>query len=334
MDMKNNILLHVTIFIFVALNGYGQKTQLQNLQNSLIAKTQKLPSTDSLKKSGSTLIKNFSKDSIHKQAQHLYYGDPATVFHIGWEDGRVPEFSNAYTLHRHEFRINVLGRSSYAISNRLEVSTYLPLFMSPNVSFKYRFFDRGNFASAFELGSVRGALPLSVATGLILPGAAIGAGTAGFVRVSDNYLKLYASWHPTQKLTFSVRGSMSFLKIGYSGIIGVAGIGKDGVVAGALPINLKHRFNYLMGGFETDYVLNKKNVIVLNTSISGFEGGKNQFIIPSLGWTHAKTHFHYTVGLYTILDPPSWKVWNDEKSKMPLGAYANVYWIFNNRLRK
>lgn len=95
-------------------------------------------------------------------------------------------------------------------------------------------------------------------------------------------------------------------------------MGKDGVVAGSLPINLKHRFNYLMGGFETDYVLNKKNVIVLNTSISGFEGGKNQFIVPSLGWTHAKTHFHYTLGLYTILDPPSWKVWNDEKSKMPL----------------
>ncbi len=319
---------------FVSLNGYGQKTDIQKPLDSLVVKTQKLLSIDSLKKSSSALIKNLSKDSIHKQAQHLYYGDPSTVFHIGWEDGRVPEFSNAYTLQRHEVRLNVLGRSSYAINNRLEMSSYLPLIIMPNVSFKYRFLDRGDFASAFELGTAGGLFPVAIATGILLPGAIVGGGTAGFIKGHDNHIKLYSSWHPTPKLTFSARGSVSFLKVGYVGLVGVAGIGNDGVIAGVLPVSLNHKFKYYMGGFETDYVINKQNVIVLNTSASGFEGGKNQFVVPSLGWTHAKTHFHYTLGLYTILDPPTWQVWKDEKSKMPVGGYANVYWIFNNRVKK
>lgn len=332
--MKTKILLSSTIIIFASLIGYGQKTDALMLKDSLVSKTEKLLSIDSLKKASSVLMKNLNKDSIHKQAKHLYYGEPSTVFHIGWENGRVPEFSNAYTLQSHELRLNILGRSSYAISNRLEMSSYLPLIMSPNVSFKYRFLDQGNFASAFEFGTAHGAFPLGMAFGILLPGAIIGGGTVGYVKGSDNHLKLYSSWHPTQKLTFSARGSVSFLKIGYAGLIGVAGVGKDGVIAGALPVNISHRFNYLMGGFETDYVLNQKNVLILNSTISGFEGGKTQLIIPSLGWTHAKTHFHYTLGLYTILDPPTWETWKAEKSNMPLGAYANVYWIFNNRIRK
>ena len=331
--MKTTILLNTTILFFVSLNGYGQKNDAQKPQGSLVPKTQKLVSIDSLKRSGATLIKNFSKDSVRSQATHLYYGDGTTVFHIGWEDGRVPEFSNAYTLHQKEFRLNVLGRSSYAISDRLEVSSYLPLIIAPNVSFKYRFLDQGNFASAFEVGTLAGALPVGIATGLVLPGFAIGAGTIGFVKGYDNHVKIYSSWHPTKNLTFSVRGGVSFLKIGYTGLVGMAGIGEGGVIAGVLPVNINHKFKYYCGGFETDYVINKQNVLVLNTSACGFEGGKKQLIIPSLGWTHAKTHLHYTLGLYTFLDPPTWETWKAEQSKMPVGVFANVYWIFNNRLK-
>jgi hypothetical protein len=332
--MKNNVFLSATIMILASLSGYGQKIELQKLQDNLYGNAQELPSVDSLKKSVEAITKNFSKDSIHKQVNHLYYGDPTTVFHIGWEDGRVPEFSNAYTLQRHEFRLNILGRSSYAINNRLEVSSYLPLIMTPNVSLKYRFFDQGNFASAFEVGTAAGAFPVAFATGILLPGVVIGVGAAGFVKGSDNHLKLYSSWHPTQKLTFSARGSISFLKIGYTGIAAFAGLGGDGAAVGFIPVNLNHRFNYLMGGFETDYVINKKNVIVLNSSISGFEGGKKQLIIPSIAWTHAKTHVHYTLGLYTFLDPPSWEMWKTGNSQIPVGVYGNIYWIFNNRIKK
>lgn len=214
------------------------------------------------------------------------------------------------------------------------MSSILPLIISPNVSFKYRFFDQGDFASALELGTARGMFPVGLVAGFVLPGAVVGTGTLGFVKGSDNYVKLYSSWHPAKKLTFSARGSVSFLKIGYAGLVGVAGMGEGGVVAGVLPVNVNQRYKYLMGGFETDYTLNKKNVLVLNSSISGFEGGKKQLVISSFGWTHANTHFHYTVGLYSILNPSSGKNTETEKSQMPVGIYTNVYWIFNNRIRK
>ncbi len=328
--MKNAILFYSAIIATLTINANAQVADTTKQENGL----SKIISVDSLKRKGDLILKNFSKENILKQSNSLYYGDPSTVFHIGWEDGRVPEFSNAYTLHRHEFRLNVLGRSSYALSNRLEMSCYLPLIMCPNLSLKYRFFDNGAFASAVEFGTARGAFPLGVATGIVLPGAAIGAGTAGFVSGSDNYIKLFSSWHPTQKLTFSARGSVSFLKVGYTGLAGFVGVGGNGAIVGALPIEVSHRFRYFMGGFETDYVINKQNVIVLNTYMGGFEGSNKQLIVPSLGWTHAKTHFHYTLGLYTFLDPPTWQTWEAEKSKMPVGVYANVYWIFNNRIRK
>jgi len=328
MNIKN--LFYSAITVMSAINANAQNTDTTKRDNNLV----KFISVDSLKRKSDSIIKNFSKDNLHKQTNQLYYGDQSTVFHIGWEDGKVPEFSNAYTLHRHEFRLNVLGRSSYALSNRLEMSCYLPLIITPNLSLKYRFFDNGTFASALELGTARGVFPLGVATGIVLPGIAVGVGTAGFVTGSDNYVKLFSSWHPTQKLTFSVRGGMSFLKVGYTGIAGFAGVGGNGAVVGALPIEVRHRFNYFMGGFETDYLINKQNVIVLNTYMGGFEGSKKQLIVPSLGWTHAKTHFHYTLGLYTFLDPPTWQTWDAEKSKMPVGVYGNVYWIFNNRIRK
>jgi hypothetical protein len=328
--MKTTILFCSLITTLAFTSGMAQSSGTTKQESGLL----KMISEDSLKKIHTAIIKNFSKDSIHKQANQIYYGKPTTVFHTGWEDGRVPEFSNAYTLHRHEFRLNVIGRSSYAITDKLEVSSYLPLLITPNISFKYRFLDHGNFASSFELGTAGGLFPIAVATGIVLPGGAVGAGTAGFIKGSDNHIKIYSSWHPTQKLTFSVRGSISFLKIGYTGLVGFAGVGGDGAAAGFFPIGINQRANYLMGGFETDYVLNKQNAIVFNTSISGFEGGKNQLIVPSICWTHAKTHFHYTLGLYTFLDPPTWQTWQAQKSKMPVGPYANVYWVFNNRVRK
>jgi hypothetical protein len=323
--MKNTILISSALLFSIVTSSNAQRNVIPQLRDSLTAKTQK---------TGKVLTTNFSKKNINKQVKHSYYGDSTTQFHIGWEDGRVPEFSNAYTLHRHEFRLNVLGRSSYAINNRFEVSSYLPLiFITPNVSLKYRFLDRRSFAAAIEAGTIRGLFPAAFATGILLPGAAIGVGTAGFIRGSDNHIKLYASWHPTAKLTFSAKGSVSFLKIGYIGLGGVAGVGGDGVIAGLFPINVKHNFKYLAGGIEADYVINKKNAIVFNSTISGFENANKQLLVSSLGWTHANTHFHYTVGLYNFLDPPVWDMWKAEKSHIPVGVYANVYWIFNNRIK-
>jgi hypothetical protein len=83
-----------------------------------------------------------------------------------------------------------------------------------------------------------------------------------------------------------------------------------------------------MGGFEADYFVNTKNIIVLNTALGGFKGGKKQLGLASLSWTHAKIHFHYSFGLYGFYDPPSYEMVHE--SKLPVAPYANIYWIFNN----
>lgn len=325
------------IFIFMALNAFSQSNFLnRQLADSLFSKTKKVFVLDSLKKTRVTITKNSNKQNLHKQIHKIYYGDSITLFHSGWENGRVPEFSTAYTLQRHEFRLNVIGRSSYAFNNRLEISSYLPLMLfMRNASIKYRFLDKKFIASSIELGTAHGLFPAAVATGIVFPGAAIGAATAGFIKGSDNHIKLFYSWKPSNKLTFSARASVSYLKIGYTGIGGFAALGNEGVVAGVLPISLNHRFRYFMGGFESDYVINKSNVIVLNSSISGFANGKKQLLVSSLAWTHAnKAHFHFTVGLYNFLDPPQWDMWKDAKTKLPVGVYGNIYWTFNNRVKK
>jgi hypothetical protein len=81
------------------------------------------------------------------------------VMHIGWEDGHVREFTNAYTLHCNEVRINIFGRSSYAFSDKVEMSSYLPMLITPNIAFKYNFIDKKHLALAIEAGTAAGIFP-------------------------------------------------------------------------------------------------------------------------------------------------------------------------------
>lgn len=71
--MKNRILLGTALLLFASLNANAQKMDLLKLKDSLVEKTQKLVSVDSLKKSSAELkkssaelAKNFSKDSLRK----------------------------------------------------------------------------------------------------------------------------------------------------------------------------------------------------------------------------------------------------------------------------
>lgn len=250
------------------------------------------------------------------------------VMHIGWEDGRVPEFSNAYTLRCNEIKLNILGRSSIALSDKLEMSTYLPLIVTPNVAFKYRFLDSRFFALAIEVGTAVGIFPIAFASGFLLPGVAVGAGSIGLLHGYDSHLKLFLSFKPTKKLTFSFRGSASAIYAAYLGGGAFLGVGGNGAAAGLFPISESKKFKFYSGGFETDYVVNKRNAIVLDARIGGFCGGKKQLGMTTLSWTFAKNHFHYSLGLYGFFDPPTFEMFRE--SKLPIAPYANVYWIFNN----
>jgi len=256
-------------------------------------------------------------------------GDKIILMHTGWADGRVPEFGSAYTLRNHEVRLNILGRSSYAMSDKVETSIYLPLIITPNIAFKYRFIDTKFFASAIEVGTAGGIFPIAAASGIVLPGAAVGGGTIGLIHGSDYHAKLYLSFHVSDKLTFSFRGDASTMRVKFTGLVGMAGLGGNGAFVGLLPVDVgTPHFKYYSGGFETDYLLNKQNAIVFNTGVGGFKEGKKELGMATLSWTHAKMHFHYSFGLYGFYDPPKYEMVHE--SKLPVSAYANVYWILNN----
>lgn len=250
------------------------------------------------------------------------------VMHVGWCDGKIPEFSSAYILQKHEIRLNLIGRSSYAISNKVEVSSCIPLLITPNIAFKYKFLDRKCFASAIEFGTALGLFPLVLASGFMFPGGAVGVGSIGLLYGSDNHAKLFLTIHPIPKLSFSLRGSISAIHAGYIGGGAFAGFGGDGAAVGLIPLNTGKRFKFYAGGFETDYVVNKQNAIVLNSYLGGFEGGTKQLGLVTLSWTHALTHFHYSLGLYSFFDPPRYEMINE--SKLPVSFYLNLYWILNN----
>ena len=306
-------------------------------KDTLSAKINSLPSYDSLE--------NTARNNVAKRRKNNAALRKQMDFHTNWEQGKVPDFTNAYTLNRHELRLNLFGRSAYAFTDRFEVSSFIPVVFLPNLSFKYRYIDNPHFAAAFEAGVATGALPLAIASGLLLPGAVIGAGTAGVLHGSDYSAKLHATWRPGKKVAFSLRVGASGFKTRYIGVIGGAGLGSGGGLIGFLPVDKGLiRATWLMAGFEIDYAINKRNIIVLRGSINsittprsrmndtGMTAGRNYLSYPSLSYTHAWNHFHLTAGLFDLYYPP--EVRSPKGSAITGSEYVNVYWLLNNGKRK
>src|SRR3954462_14413209 len=83
-----------------------------------------------------------------------------------WQRGHVVEGDSAYTVPGGGARLSLLGRSALGLSNRVELSTYLPLdvVLFPNLGLKYRFFESDSVAFAARAGVGGGMYP--VAAGL------------------------------------------------------------------------------------------------------------------------------------------------------------------------
>ncbi len=260
----------------------------------------------------------------------------SVVRHVGWQDGRVAEFNNAYTLRKNEIRLNIAGRSSWAITDRLEMSVFLPLIILPNVSFKYRFLDKPHFAIASELGGAIGIIPVAAASGLLMPGGAFGAGTLGLLTGSDIYYKMYFSWKPCRKFTFSARGGYSDIRLAYHGLLGFAAAGGSDAVVAAVPVNFKLvHTSYSMAGFETDYAITAHNALVAKVAFGEFAITGGGILYPSLTYTHAfKKHFHISAGVFKLLDYPHYYILKEKtNNSLPFDFYYNFYWTLNNRVR-
>lgn len=333
--------LLITSLLFIVSNGADAQT-LHAVKDSIVSKSRKLPSAKEVKiKSGQFFNKYLAnKDTIQtrpdstasgrtevaEQAQPVYKRE----YHIGWPDGKVAEFNNAYTLGKGEVRLNLWGRSSVALSSRSELSSYLPLIIMPNLFYKHKYVDTRHFAAAYEAGGAFGIIPVAFATGIIMPGAVFGAGGLGIFTGNDLYGKVYFSYKPSTRFTVSARASASRFAISYHGLAAFAGAGgSDESVVGVVPTNFKvvKTYYYMVGG-EIDYVFRQRNSIVLNTSYSRFDGQPRAFIYPSVYFTRAvKKHFHYSLGLYKFFDVPRRE---EVKSELPVNLYWNFYWILNN----
>ena len=268
-------------------------------------------------------------DSLSKQPK---------VIHYCWEDGRIPEGSNAFTLHRHEFRLNTFGRSSYGITDRLEISAQIPLYfvLFPNFSLKYRFIDKEHFAAAAVLGGGGGAFPIAYGTWLVASHFAGGVGTAGFITSGTQFAKLDITWHPVKFLSLTGRGAICAAEISYEGLGALAGFGGAGVV----PILIGGTTWGYSGGTEADFAINKRNAIIVRVNTIYFP--KTYHALDySIAWTHAWKHFHLTVGAfdgYGLLDKvilvetdSGSSPTNSNQNKVIPIPFVNLYWILHNQ---
>ncbi|MCC7050884.1 MAG: hypothetical protein IT239_03795 [Bacteroidia bacterium] len=241
----------------------------------------------------------------------------------------ISEFGNAYTLPRHEIKLNVIGKSAYAFSNRTELSVYFPLFfILPNFSLKHKIIDKKFFVSSIEGGACGGVFPFSMASGIFLPGMALGVGTFGIFHGTDYHSKLYFSFPLSNKFTLSARYSISVIRVGYRGIVGGAAVTGNGIGGYISSVDIGKKRKWYGGAVEANYALDKKNYLSFTTSLGMFDGGAKGLGLSTLSWTHAKNHFHYSLGLYGFFDPPTYEM--VKQSKLLASFFINVYWILNN----
>ena len=154
-----------------------------------------------------------------------------------WEDGRVPEGANAFTVRRHELRLNVLGRSAVGLTDRLEAArSYLPPVVLPNLGLKYRAVETELFNLAFEVDGIGGWLPWVTGLALPLPGGGIAAAGAGGVAGSVQATEALLSFGVSPRATLTLRlGAWAAEGTLLGGAV-AGGITKGGGTAVATPV--------------------------------------------------------------------------------------------------
>ena len=240
----------------------------------------------------------------------------------GWEDGRVPEYSNAYTLHRHECLIQPLGISSFAFNNNLEISSnFLYDLFFPNLGLKYKIGESGGLTYAVAAGVASNPLGSLAAISLGTLGVQNTPSTIGspvkdyqVVRRAE-FLNFYISWQPVNYLTLSVSGGPL-----------IANVSKGNPITGFHRVN-DHGF---LSGGEIDWMLDHRNCFTAKISMIHV-GDSIQYIeTPALFWTHAWSRFHLSAGLYLFFLSSK----HDSKysaQNPPIAPELGFYWIFNRQ---
>ncbi|MBX7100168.1 MAG: hypothetical protein K1X89_20805, partial [Myxococcaceae bacterium] len=244
--------------------------------------------------------------------------------HADWEDGSFPEGSTAATVKRHEFRLNLIGKSAFGITDRVELSSYLPLVIFPNLGLKVRLLDAAAVKLAFEVDLGAGALPLVGGGALPFPGGVLAGGAGGLLLGSVQLGELHLSLKPAHAWTVSARVAGIAMEGGFLGLGGGAVAGGGGAGGVILPLAFGKAATAVSGGLELDVVLDERNALSAQGDFMHLAGVYGGLVLFSAAWTHAWEHVHLQVGVYNTFGVP----WT-EPPKLPVAPFVNVYWVFN-----
>ncbi len=238
-----------------------------------------------------------------------------------WERGVVPEGANAYTIERHAFRLDLIGRSALGLSARTELSTYVLLdaLLFPNFELKVNLVDDAQVGWALSGGIGAGILPY--AAGGALPYPPVAVGVIGVAAASIQHFGTQVSLRPAPRLTLTLRGNLIAIEAGTIAV----GAAASPEAAVPLPLGAGVVHGGATVGAEADLVLGGRDSLVLSGDAAHFRGAHDSLILATLGWTHAWKHVHLTLGAYTILDAPDFRL---AHGKLPVAPYANVYWTW------
>jgi hypothetical protein len=252
----------------------------------------------------------------------------ARPVHADWDAGRFPEGDNAWTLPQWHLRLNILGRSAIGLTDRLELSTYLPLDLAlfPNFGLKYRFLDTGRWGSALELNAAGGIYPIPVASAFPLPGGILGGAGIVFLFGAFQGATLHVSSQVADTVSVSARGSVFAVEAAGAFIGGIAGAGNGGAAVLPLGLALGTSASGASGGVEADWVIGAHDSLFAEADLYGLRGHHTLMLWPFGGWVHAWPYVHLMVGVYTFRDLPLLP--GEKPPKLPVSPFANVYWNF------
>lgn len=251
----------------------------------------------------------------------------ASVVHADWETGLVPEGSTAATVERHAFRLNVVGKSAFGLSDSVELSSYLPLIICPNLGLKVRLFETPHWLAALEGDVAVGGFPLAGAAILPVPGLIAGGAAAGVAVGSAQLLEAHVGLRVTPAVTLSVRGGGFALEGAVAGAGVGAAVGGNGAAVVPLVAGAGNTLAGFTAGAELDAVVDPRNAVVVQGDVTGAARGP-RLVLASASWIHAWDHFHLQLGLYAMLSVPM-----AEPPKLPVAPFVNVYWTFNRTPR-
>ena len=67
-----------------------------------------------------------------------------------------------------------------------------------------------------------------------------------------------------------------------------------------------------------------------NSNSFRFKKPKTDYMSISLGWIHHFKKVYFTIGLYSLFDPPQFKMFNKD-SFPPIGPYFNFCWVIKTK---